>query len=175
MLPKGAACCAVAKSANLKVGAPLHAKNCHSLEAPKLQHVHFDKLVGHGLSEKWSHHAEEQLLVNSGLTDLDIDSMLIDIEPCYDNRYPPHCCTDLFRPQGGTVQTPQGKKTMRFSPKYGHDYTPIFFLTYQPPRGEKADAQAWKPKSLGMYIDTLVNLIGPPPGVAVFKPGDLKH
>lgn len=179
-LPIGSACCAVTRTASIdgQYKNPAGPYHCTSWPQNGAAGFVFQKANIDSRNIPHQLHAEEDVLVKNyaatGHQHMVLDAMLIDIEPCYDNRYPGHCCTDFFK-TGRNLTINGVPLHFRFYPKPGHDYTPIYYLTDQPEKNEKAGAQGWKPKDLQLYREKLLSLAGPPPGIQLIPLGKSKH
>jgi hypothetical protein len=125
-------------------------------------------------------HAEEQIALsvvsNSGLlltpgalVTIPVVAMLIDIEPCKQctdgrDRYKGHRCIDLFGP--GRLFTVSGVAvTIQFVTGLGTIPIPIFYFTDQPPRGQSARAQDWKPINTPDRIEMIGDAFVSPEGL----------
>jgi hypothetical protein len=152
-----------------------HRPNCHH-HVPIANTISLQKEVMSAGSTHGAAHAEESLLIkcyniNNLWTHVELDSILIDIEPCYGGRYPGHLCLDFFRPVGRQIAIlgagAHGAAlfvNFRFFPKRSHPFTPIIYFQDQPALKEQARARAWKTGKASDYLDEKLYKLGPPPG-----------
>lgn len=169
----------VVRAGGLNLGFPsqTHRTRCHGDPISKGILI-VNKAYVSGANTAHSHHAEENLLIHCNSSDrnwtvVEIDSILIDIEPCHSERYPPHHCRLLFS-AGGYVSVPRNGGAaesvhMRFAPKLGHAYTPILYIQKQPPPGESAQARSTKGGSRTDFDDGKDRMLGALPGETFFN------
>lgn len=136
--------------------------------------THQKVVMSAGSTREGSKHAEESLLIqcynnNHHWTQVELDSILIDIEPCHGGRYPGHLCFDLFRPVGRHIPISGGHPVLfRFTPKVNKAFTPIIYFQDQPAPGAQARARAWKTGKASDYLDEKLYKLGPPPGTIFY-------
>jgi RHS repeat-associated protein len=104
-----------------------------------LKYENPDKSVGFwvGRNIPFERHAEEEVFYQSNAEEIKVLSMMISLEPCYDKRYPGHCCRDFFTSAGRKYTDSNGKTAIRkFTP--GANLTPVFFFEAQTEKGSSS-------------------------------------